>query len=195
MSKISMPVSNNFCPQTLFVYGTYKEDGTPDFGLFCWFSYIWDKELGVMACIGGEKLTKQRIHAKGVFSANLVTEAMLPLADYFGNKDGHFPEKMDIPLEVEQGKVLKVPVLGCSPVVFELEVKQFLPLDGGEVMLCCIKNVLVEEGLDDREKSVEQKLREIAPVSTTCQTYFTWDGKAAGNWGTLQESIKSKKSE
>lgn len=190
MSKISMPVSNDFCPQTLFVYGTYKEDGTPDFGLFCWFSYIWDKELGIMACIGGEKLTKQRIHANGMFSANLVTEEMLPLADYFGNKDGASPEKMDIPLEVEKGRVLNVPILSCSPVVFELEVKQFLPLEGSEVILCSIKNVLAEEGLTDREKSVEQKLRELTPVSTTCQTYFTWDGKAIGSWGQLQNYMK-----
>ncbi len=188
MSKISMPISNNYCPQTLFVYGTYKEDGTPDFGLFCWFSYIWDKELGVMACIGGEKLTKERIHANGVFSANLVNEAMLPLADYFGNKDGHFSEKMDIPLEVEKGRVLNVPVLSCSPVTFELEVKQYLPLEDGEVILCSIKNVLVEEALTDREKSLEQKLQELAPVVTTCQTYFSWDGKAVGAWGELQES-------
>ncbi len=190
MSKISTQISNDFCPQTLFVYGTYKEDGTPDFGLFCWFSYIWDKDMGVMACIGGEKLTKQRIHANGVFSANLVTEAMLPLADYFGNKDGNSSEKMDIPLEVERGRILNVPVLACSPVVFELEVKQFLPLDGGEVMLCRVKNVLAEEGLADQSKSIEQRIQEIAPVSTTCQTYFTWDGKAAGRWGEPQEQIK-----
>jgi len=56
--KKSIPISNNFCPQTLFLYGTYKEDGAPNFGLFCWFSYYWDTEMGVMACIGGDKLTK-----------------------------------------------------------------------------------------------------------------------------------------
>ena len=45
-------VYNDFCPQTLFLYGNYKENGTPDFGLFCWFSYIWLEDgLGVMACI------------------------------------------------------------------------------------------------------------------------------------------------
>lgn len=192
MSKVSMHISNDFCPQTLFVYGTYKEDGTPDFGLFCWFSYIWDKELGVMACIGGEKLTKQRIHATGIFSANLVTEDMLALADYFGNKDGHFPEKMNLPLEVEKGSVLNVPVLSCSPYVFELEVKQYIPLDGGEVMLCRIRNVLADEQLADQSKSIEQRIQELAPIHTTCQTYFSWDGKAVGKWGEPQRSIKNK---
>lgn len=42
MAKIARQATNDFCPQTLFLYGTYKEDGTPDFGLFCWFSYCWD---------------------------------------------------------------------------------------------------------------------------------------------------------
>ena len=40
--KKSLPASNNFCPQTLFVYGTYSKDGKPDFGLFCWVSYYFD---------------------------------------------------------------------------------------------------------------------------------------------------------
>ena len=54
--KKSVSISNRFCPQSLFLYGTYKEDNTPNFGLFCWFSYYWDKEMGVMACIGENKL-------------------------------------------------------------------------------------------------------------------------------------------
>jgi hypothetical protein len=66
--KKSLPINNNFCPQTLFIYGTYKEDNTPNFGLFCWFSYYWDNGMGVMACIGEKTLTKERILAKKVFS-------------------------------------------------------------------------------------------------------------------------------
>ena len=81
MSKISLSPTNDYCPQTLFLYGTYDDEGKADFGLFCWFSYIWHGELGVMACIGGEKLTKENIHKQKIFSANLVTEALLPLAD------------------------------------------------------------------------------------------------------------------
>ena len=120
--KISVPASNDFCPQTLFLYGTYKEDGTPDFGLFCWFSYYWDSEFGVMACIGGDKLTKDRIRAAGVFSANLVTESMLPLADYLGNVSGYSEDKMKISIDVSKGSVLNVPVLDDSPWSYELEV-------------------------------------------------------------------------
>ena len=189
MNKVSMKPTNDFCPQTLFLYGTYDDEGKPDFGLFCWFSYIWDGELGVMACIGGGKLTKENIHARKVFSANLVTGELLPLADYLGNTDGHSPDKMDIGLETEEGRVLPVPVLAASPVVFELEVKQFIPLDDGEVMLCRIRNVLQDELLAKGTGSLEEKLRAIAPAHATCSSYFGWNGEYLGAWGEPMEKF------
>ena len=190
MSKTSMHPTNDFCPQTLFLYGTYDDEGKADFGLFCWFSYIWDGELGVMACIGGNKLTKENIHKRKVFSANLVTEELLPLADFLGNTPGHSPEKTGISIETEEGRVLPVPVLKASPVTFELEVKQFIPLQDGEVMLCGIRNVLQDDSLAKDGKSPQEKLAAIAPVSTTCTTYFSWSGEALGAWGEPRSKMR-----
>ncbi len=189
MAKKSTKITNDFCPQTLFLYGVYKEDGTPNFGLFCWFSYIWDKELGVMACIGGEKLTKDRIKATNVFSANLVTEEMLPMADYLGIKNGYDKDKMDFTLEVEKGEVLNVPTLACSPVTFELEVFKSVPLDDGEVFLCKIRNLQMDEKLIGKDKTQEELMRSIAPISTTCETYYSWVGKELGKWGGPQQTF------
>ncbi len=93
----------------------YKEDGSPNFGLFSWFSYCLDGDLHVMACIGGNKLTKDRIHSTKVFSANLVTEDLLSAADYFGNTSGYNPEKTALSLETIKGEVLDVPILKDSP--------------------------------------------------------------------------------
>lgn len=183
MSKISIAPTNDYCPQTLFLYGSYDDEGRADFGLFCWFSYIWDDELGVMACIGGEKLTKENIHKRKVFSANLVTEALLPLADYLGNTDGHNSDKMNISVGIEEGRVLPVPVLSASPVAFELEIKQFIPLKDGEVMLCRIRNVLQDDSLANGATSSPEKLAAIAPVRTTCTRYFGWSGNDLGAWG------------
>lgn len=192
MSKISTPISNDFCPQTMFVYGTRNEDGTANFGLFNWFSYCWDTELGVMACIGGEKRTKENIHRSHVFSANLVTEKLLPLADYFGSTHGHDPEKMNISVKTESGRVLDVPFLSDSPVVFELEAVKFLPLDDGEVMLCKIRNMLMDEELLDKNASPAQKLEKIRPIHMTCETYFGWDGTRLGAWHEPQKTIARK---
>ena len=189
MSKISITPTNDYCPQTLFLYGTYDDEGKADFGLFCWFSYIWDGELGVMACIGGEKLTKENIHRRKVFSANLVTEALLPLADYLGNTPGSDPEKQSLDLKIEKGRVLSVPILTASPVSFELEVKQFIPLHDGEVMLCAIRNVLQDDLLANGAGGSPEKLAAIAPVRTTCNRYFGWNGSNLGAWGEPQKDF------
>lgn len=190
MKKVETAISNDFCPQTMFIYGTYKEDGTPDFGLFCWLSYCWDTELGVMACIGGEKLTKDRIHKTNCFSANLVTEELLPLADYYGSTDGYKENKMKVhPVETEKGHRLNVPILSQSPVSFELEVAQSVPLDDGEVFLCKIRNVLISEKLADTSESIETRIAKIAPVCTTCETYFSWNGKKIGEWNKMQSRL------
>ena len=188
--KKSMSISNSFCPQTLFCYGTYKEDGTPNFGLFSWFSYYRDTEMGVMACIGSKKLTKERIYATKIFSANLVTEELLPLADYFGGTRGYSDNKMDVIVEVEKGQVLNVPVLVRSPWVFELEVDKAFAMDNGDVFLCKIRNVLADEFLCDDTLTIEQRINFIRPVHTTCGTYFKWDGTSVGSWGEPMKEIK-----
>lgn len=87
MKKVSVPTTNDICPQTLFVYGSMNENGTPNFGLFCWFSYCWFEQLGVICAIGGSKRTLENIRRNGVFSANLVTENNLPLAFYSNSHD------------------------------------------------------------------------------------------------------------
>ncbi len=191
MAKVSTALSNDYCPQTLFLYGTYGADEKPDFGLFCWFSYTWDEDLGVMACIGGEKLTKDRIHENKIFSACLVTEKNLALADYFGSTDGRTADKMNIDVGIEKGQVLNVPVLTDSPLAFELEVKSFVVLNGSEVMLCKVRNVLIDEEFADQSVSVEDRLRAIAPARTTCKTYFGWDGHKIGGWGELKNTVKA----
>jgi flavin reductase (DIM6/NTAB) family NADH-FMN oxidoreductase RutF len=189
MKKISVPVSNHFCPQSMFLYGTYKENGTPNFGLFCWFSYCWDDGLCVMACIGGEKLTLNRIAANGVFSANLVTKAMLPLADFAGSVPGDDPRKANYPFDTTKGAVLNVPILKDSPVSYELEVKKTIPLDGSIVMICGIRNVLANETLADEEQGVLQRMLQADPVYTTHQTYFSITGERLGAWGDWKEYL------
>ena len=118
-----------------------------------------------------------------------MTEDLLPLADYFGNTDGHSREKMQVPVEIEQGRKLHVSVLAAAHVAYELEVERFIPLDGGEVMLCRIRNVLQNEALTDPSVSVEARVRGIAPVSTTTQTYFSWQGRDLGGWGEAQNRL------
>ena len=125
----------------------------------------------------------EKVGAGFIFSANLVTEELLPIADYFGNTEGYNHDKSNVAIEVEKGRVLDVPVISKSPWVFELEVKQTIALDVGDVFLCKIRNVLADELLCDETISFEQRVKAIKPAQTVGGTYFGWGGDAIGLWG------------
>lgn len=194
MSKVSVPVTNDVCPQTLFVYGTMNADGTPNFGLFCWFSYCWLDDLGVICAIGGSKRTLENIRRNGVFSAGLVTESNLPLADYFGTADGREPEKMKVDVAWEMGQKLSVPVLSDSPFCFELEVeKEIATGQHNEVVLLCrIRNTLKDEKLVNSAMTTAEMLKEVAAVRTCGdEDYWAWDGRYLGKWHERAREIRA----
>lgn len=191
--KVSVPATNDLCPQTLFVYGTMNEDNTPNFGLFCWFSYCWLGQLGVICAIGGSKRTLENIRRSKVFSANLVVEGNLPLADYFGTADGRDGDKMDISVAWEPGSVLDVPTLCSSPLSYELEVAQEISLGKRDetVLLCRIRNTLKAEALTAPGMSPEELLKATAAVRTCHgEEYYAWDGRHLGKWHERAKEIK-----
>lgn len=194
MKKVSVPATNDLCPQTLFVYGTMNEDHTPDFGLFCWFSYCWFDQLGVICAIGGSKRTLENIRRNKVFSANLVVENNLPLADYFGTADGRDGDKMDIPFEWEPGAELDVPTLCSSPLSFELEAVQEITTGERDeiVLLCHIRSTLKDETLTVPGMRPEEMLKATAAVRTCIDNdYWAWDGRHLGKWHERAKEIKS----
>ena len=201
MAKRKIPVHNDFCPQALYLYGTTKEDGTPNFGLFCWFSYTSmvtedGEEMGVMCCIGGDKLTKDLILKNGIFSANLVSEEMLPLADYYGCVNGREnPDKMRILPTVEQGQTLPVPTIAESPVSYELRVVQEIKLGGGSsVFLCRIAGVTAKEELLDKEKPLMERFLWAAPVLCPGEErYCSVTGRDLGLWGEPMQKLTEQK--
>ncbi|MCL2572930.1 MAG: flavin reductase family protein [Defluviitaleaceae bacterium] len=169
-------------PKAMFLYGTNKEGGNPNFALFTWFTLCWDGELCAMVCIGENKLTKDRILAEGKFSANLVSGAMLPLADYFGNKSGYDVDKMDIDVKTRRGKVLDVPILSDSPLIYELEVKHHMPLEeDSSVFICKIRNEIKPEGIG--EGNLEDFVRQTPPALTIGYEYYTVQPTSKGKWG------------
>lgn len=206
MAKIKGEISNDFCPQALYLYGNYEEDGTPHFGLFCWYGWCWlgegNGKLGVMACIGEEKRTKDLIRKTGVFSANLVSEPLLPLADYYGCVSGRAtPGKMERLPTVERGQALDVPTIAESPVSFELKVvkEETLSkgrLDGGEdgsvstLFLCEVANVTIDERLTDRSLPVIERMKLSQPVSSMAEeTYVNFFGQELAKWGEPMKSL------
>lgn len=167
-------------PKTMFLYGTNKEDGNPNFALFTWITGCWDGDYSLMLCIGEPKLTRDRIIAEGKFSACMVSEAMLPLADYLGNNSGYDANKMSISMNIGRGKVLDVPVLTDSPLIFELEVTRRIPLtETSDIFVCKICNTADFGG----EDSLEECVRKAQPIVTIGQEYFALQPVSKGKWG------------
>lgn len=200
MKKVSVSMTNDYCPQTLFIYGTNNADGTVDFGTFCWFSYCWNENLGVICAIGGDKRTKKNILREGKFSANMATEELLHFTDYC-SLSGEGEKRFD-PANIQRGAVLDVPTLADSPVTFELELRQCIEqADGAVVLICRIANVLMREDLARSSASAAagntegevpmdpaECMRNVHPLLTTVGRYFTMDGRCLGRWHELPEA-------
>jgi len=121
----------------------------------------------------------------------LVTEDLLPLADYFGGKSGNDADKMNISVDIEKGTALDVPVLVKCPWTFELEVLHtFQDGSGADIYLCKIHNVLADESLRDESVPSAEKLNQIRPARTVGGTYYSWDGRVLGKWGEPRNALK-----
>lgn len=139
-----------------------------------------------MACIGQDKLTRDRIRTEGVFSASVVSEALLPAADFCGTHPGYEFDKSE-KVESEKGGVLNVPVPKASPWTLELQVDKTLHLDDkkeSEIYICTIKNVMAEEYLAG-DADFEKRLRQAAPVISVSDKYLSINPAPLGDWGSM----------
>ncbi|MBU4439957.1 MAG: flavin reductase [Acetobacterium sp.] len=183
MEKTSIDVTKMFIPHPmqLFILGTYKEDGKANLGLFCWLNFCWDDELSVMVCLDGNKLTKDIIKETGVFSANLVTETILPIADYLGHKNGYDGKEITKLAELIPGEVLNVPILQESPMSYELEVKKTIALNGSDIFICRIANTLASNEIV--VDSHQHRLEKESPALVSQNSYYGLEKKGnLGDW-------------
>ncbi len=191
MTKVSIPGSNAFCPQALYLYGTYKEDGRANYGLFCWACYAAvGPQMKFVACIGEDKVTRDRIRANRMFSATVVTQSLLPKADWCGCTPGHTVDKEDV-VPSETGEKLAVPVPVDGQWTMELQVDEILrPAGDGnsEIYICSIVNVRADERLT-ADTSLEERMAVLAPVVTLKCQYFGVQAASLGGWGTPMTSL------
>ena len=187
MEKINLSAANTFCPQPLYLYGTYREDGRADFGLFCWCCYCAADGFKFVACIGEDKLTRDLIRKNGMFSATVVTRDLLPDADWCGCNSGYTVDK-NARIESEPGAVLNVPVPRKGQYTLELKVDTTLhPHDNpdSDIYICTIANIRADERLGDKEIPFDERLKMIAPIVTMGGKYYPAGLDTLGAWGEL----------
>lgn len=183
IEKISRKPQMVFSPQPMYMIGTRNENGTANFCIITWIGFSFDKTPHLMMSVGGSKQTKTNILREGKFSAHMITEDNLWLADYFGNTNGADGEKNQVEYSYEWGKAVEVPILHESHWVYECEVTKTLELDGAHLFLAEIKNIQIDKAYEsmDMEKI---DLTQIKPAIYAPYQYFSIGEKLGemGEW-------------
>ncbi len=190
MKRFDLAPDFVFSPQPMHVIGTRNEDGTPNFCIITWLGFALDKTPHLMMCIGGSKRTKTNILREGMFSANLVSEDNVWLADYLGCTRAEDGTKNAVDYEVEMGRKLPVPTLSQSHWVYECRVTQTLPLDGSDLFLAEIVNIQVDEAFQPLDKE-RIDLCQLRPAIYAPYRYFSI-GEKLGETGEWAQHLPGK---
>ncbi len=183
MEKIDLAPDFVFSPQPMYIIGTKNENGAPNFCIITWLGFSFDQTPHLMMTIGGSKLTKTNILREKKFSANMITEDTLWLADYFGTTKGEQKEKNEFPYRFEWGKQVDVPIIDECHWVYECEVDRVLELDGAHLFLAEIKNIRINKKFKDMDpKKID--LTQLKPAVYAPYHYFSIGEKLGemGEW-------------
>ena len=183
MDKISISPEWVFSPQPMYIIGTKNEDGTPNFCIITWLGFSFDNCPHLMMTVGGSKLTKTNIIREKKFSANLITEDNLWLADYFGNTNGEDGLKNSVQYRYQQGKLIDVPIIDECHWAYECKVTRIIELSGAHLFLAEIKNIQIDKEYENVDmKKID--LTKIRPAVYAPYNYFSIGDKLGemGDW-------------
>lgn len=183
MDKISISPEWVFSPQPMYIIGTKNEDGTPNFCIITWLGFSFDNCPHLMMTVGGSKLTKTNIIREKKFSANLITEDNLWLADYFGNTNGKDGLKNSVQYRYQQGKLIDVPIIDECHWAYECKVTRIIELSGAHLFLAEIKNIQIDKEYENMDmKKID--LTKIRPAVYAPYNYFSIGDKLGemGDW-------------
>jgi flavin reductase (DIM6/NTAB) family NADH-FMN oxidoreductase RutF len=186
MERISISPERVFTPQPMYIIGTKDENNIINFSVKTWISFCWDGFPCIMLCNGGETKTKENILKTKVFSANLVSQNILNIADYLGHNSGQDGQKNKIEYKYNNGKLVDVPIIEDSKWIFECELIKTIELCGSIIIIGKIKNIQIDKILEnmDREKI---DLKKLDPVIYSPYNYFSINEKIGecGEWNKI----------
>lgn len=192
MNKIDLQPDFVFSPQPMYMIGTYNQDSTPNFCIITWLGFSADNGPCLMMSIGGSKLTKTNIFREGRFSANLITEDNLWLADYFGTTRGENGTKNAVNYTIQRGRKVDVPIIDESHWIYECRVKKHFALDGADLFIAEIVSIQIDEEYKDMDmKHID--LKHIRPAVYSPYQYYSI-GEKLGEMGEWKEHFAGAES-
>ncbi len=168
-----------FFTQQVFLIGTYCEDGMAHFAPISWVSYTAGSPACLVISMAGRKATKENIKRTGLLSATVATPDMLPFLDQYNAATRKRDRAGELPIEVETGAVLGVPLIQHAPFSYECQILQTVLLGETHTYFAQIKSINLTEAVKDMDFL---DLRAINPLIYSPYNYFTV-GKHLGKIG------------
>jgi len=165
MAKRNLGNAGELFPQSVFIVGSYGEDGTPNA-----MNVAWGGECSRHSvCINiGDHKTTENIIARGAFTVAPADAAHIVEADYFGIATGRKVDKAAASgLTFAKSEFVDAPVIEEFPLTMECRVTDVQGDANGARIVGEIVNTQVDESILDDEGIVDLgKMRPIVYDST-----------------------------
>jgi len=180
MAKKNLGNAGELFPQSVFIVGSYGEDGTPNAMNVAWGGECSRHEV----CINiGDHKTTANIVAKGAFTVAPADAAHVVEADYFGIATGNKVDKAAASkLTFVKSEFVDAPVIEEFPLTIECKVSAIQGDEHGARIVGEIVNTRVDESVLDEEGRVDfAKMRPLVYDSTR-RIYRVVGEEVGGAW-------------
>lgn len=191
MGRQDWKPGNMLYPVPAVMVTTAGRDGRPNIFTAAWTGTVCSDPPMVSVSVRPERYSYRLIEETGEFVINLTTEKLAFAADYCGVKSGRDVDKFkEMHLTAAPGKIVRVPMIGESPVCLECRVAKRLDLGSHTMFVAQVVSVSIDEAYLDQENRLH--LDWAQPVVYSHGTYYGL-GKAIGTFGYSVAKKKKKR--
>lgn len=142
-------------PQTVFIIGSYDENGQPDAMNAAWCGISDTNQIGM--CLGAGHKTVKNILAKKEFTVSMATAKYVAECDYLGIASANdVPDKLTrCGLHTTKAENVDAPLIDELPMAVECKLTSYDPETGimlGEIVNVCADESILTHGMIDPAK-------------------------------------------
>lgn len=163
--KKNLGVAGELFPQSVFIVGSYDEQGVPNAMNVAWAGECTRNQI----CINiGDHKTTENILARGAFTVAPADAAHVVESDYFGMATGRTVDKATASgLTFTKSEFVDAPVIEEFPLTMECKVVAVQDWEGEKRFIGEVVNTCVDESILDEEGRVDfDKMRPLVYDST-----------------------------
>ena len=180
MAKKNLGNAGELFPQSVFIVGSYAEDGTPNAMNVAWGGECTRHEI----CVNiGDHKTTANIVAKGAFTVAPADAAHVVEADYFGIATGNKVDKAAAShLTFVPSDSVDAPVIEEFPLTMECKVTSIQGDERGARIVGEIVNTRVDESILDEEGRVDFGKAQFIAFDSAHVCYRVVGEEVGGAW-------------